>query len=402
MLSAYRHLFATPGAIGFSAAGFVARIPVSMTGIGIVTMIAVTRGSYALAGAAAAALALAGGVFGPVVARWIDRHGQRRVALPAAAAAILAMIAVIVCNRTNAPSWALLAAAAVCGVAPNVGAMVRTRWAAACRDQPGQLHIAYSLEAVLDELCFVVGPILSITLATVVFPEAGVLLSTLLLGAGVVALTAQRSTEPAISTGTPAGGGAVFLVTGLPVIIISMLATGVIFGSLEVVTLAFGEDRGNTVAASWALAAFAVGSAISGIVFGARRLTSALSTRFVLCLALLELTMLPLLLVGDMLTVTLALLLAGTAVAPTLATTSALIQSTVPEQRLNEGLTWMTTGLTAGVAAGSSVSGMVVDWHGPSTGYVVPLIAGAAGLLIAVLGLSQLRAKRPAMTVSTP
>ena len=39
LLSAYREIFAAPGSVAFSAAGFVARLPIAMIGIGIVTMI---------------------------------------------------------------------------------------------------------------------------------------------------------------------------------------------------------------------------------------------------------------------------------------------------------------------------------------------------------------------------
>ncbi len=57
LLSAYREIFAAPGSVAFSAAGFVARLPIAMIGIGIVTMISQLRGDYALAGALAAVFA---------------------------------------------------------------------------------------------------------------------------------------------------------------------------------------------------------------------------------------------------------------------------------------------------------------------------------------------------------
>ncbi|MHC5909196.1 hypothetical protein ACVNF4_35835, partial [Streptomyces sp. S6] len=46
MGSPYRALFAAPGTKGFAAAGFVGRMPLSMMGIGVVTMISQLTGRY--------------------------------------------------------------------------------------------------------------------------------------------------------------------------------------------------------------------------------------------------------------------------------------------------------------------------------------------------------------------
>ena len=59
MLSSYRRIFAAPGTLAFSSAGFVARLPISMAGIGIVTMLSQLTGSYGLAGAVSATMAVA-------------------------------------------------------------------------------------------------------------------------------------------------------------------------------------------------------------------------------------------------------------------------------------------------------------------------------------------------------
>lgn len=54
MASPYRALFAAPGTKGFSTAGFLGRMPLSMMGIGVVTMISQLTGRYGLAGALSA------------------------------------------------------------------------------------------------------------------------------------------------------------------------------------------------------------------------------------------------------------------------------------------------------------------------------------------------------------
>ena len=45
----YRQVLSDRGAVAFSLAGFVARLPLSMTGIGIVLLVSLTTGSFGLA-----------------------------------------------------------------------------------------------------------------------------------------------------------------------------------------------------------------------------------------------------------------------------------------------------------------------------------------------------------------
>ncbi|OOL27757.1 MFS transporter, partial [Rhodococcus rhodochrous] len=83
-MRSYRALFTAPGAAAFCLAGFVARLPIAMVGIGIVTMFSQLRGDYGLGGALAAVFALSYAALTPLVSRAADRHGQSRV-LPVAA-----------------------------------------------------------------------------------------------------------------------------------------------------------------------------------------------------------------------------------------------------------------------------------------------------------------------------
>ncbi|MFC9329356.1 MFS transporter [Kitasatospora sp. NPDC057015] len=403
MLSSYRRIFAAPGSLAFSSAGFVARLPISMTGIGIVTMLAQLRGSYGVAGAVAATLALAAAAAGPEVSRLVDRYGQRRVALPATALAVAATTGLLLCARFGAPDWTLFVCAAVMGTMPSTGAMVRARWAHLYREEAPRLHTAYSFEAVVDEVCFIVGPILSIGLATAVFPEAGVLLAGVFLSVGVVLFTAQRGTEPPVHPSAHGGRGSAIGTAGLQVLVLTFVATGAIFGSVEVVTVAFAQEQGHTAAASLVLAVYALGSCLAGVVFGTLKLAGSMARRFILGVAVMAVSMVPLVIVGQTVSGTAglvaiggALFLAGTAISPTLITAMALVERLVPAARLTEGMTWTTTGLALGVALGSSAAGWLVDAAGAPAGYWVPVGAGAFAALTALAGLGRLHAGLPA------
>ncbi|MFJ6216337.1 MFS transporter [Streptomyces sp. NPDC092296] len=391
MLSTYRQIFAAPGSLAFSATGLVSRLPISMTGIGIVTMLAQLRGAYGLAGAVTATLALAAAVLGPQVSRLVDRYGQRRVALPAVGLSVLFTAALLLCARLAAPDWTLFVCAAGMGAMPSMGSMVRARWAHLYRGEPSLLHTAYSFEAVMDEVCFIAGPIMSIGLATAVFPEAGVLLAAIFLTVGVALFTGQRRTEPPVHPPEQHVGGSAIRSKGLQVLVLTFVATGAIFGSVEVVSVAFAQEQGHTALSSVVLAVYALGSCLAGIVFGALRPSGPMSRRFLVGVSVMAVSMLPLLLVGNLVALAAALFVAGLSISPTMVTTMGMVERLIPAAKLNEGMTWTITGLAVGVAAGSSVGGWTVDRAGASAGYWVPVVSASLAMVTAFLGVRRLR-----------
>lgn len=389
MPSPYRALFAAPGSKGFSAAGFLGRMPLSMMGIGIVTMISQLTGRYGLAGGLSATMALAAAALGPHISRLVDRHGQRKVLRPATLVALAAAAGLLLTAHFGWPDWLLFLCAVGIGSVPSLGAMIRARWAELYRGTP-QLHTAYSFESVVDEVCFIFGPIISIGLSTVWFPEAGPLLAACFLAIGVFWLTAQRATEPAPHPREHHGGGTALRAKGLQVLVATFVATGTIFGAVDVVTVAFADEQGHKGAASIVLALYAAGSCVAGIVFGLLRFTGAPARRWLLGVCAMGVSMIPLLLVGNLPFLAAALFLAGLSIAPTMITTMALIEEHVPRAHLTEGMTWVSTGLAVGVALGSSVAGWVIDSAGARAGYGVPAVSGAVAVAVGFLGYRRL------------
>ncbi|MFI0537869.1 MFS family permease [Streptomyces canus] len=392
MPSPYRALFAAPGSKGFSAAGFVGRMPLSMMGIGVVTMISQLTGRYGLAGSLSATIALAAAAIGPQVSRLVDLHGQRRVLRPATLVALVASAGMLLAAHFGWPDWVLFVCAVGIGSVPSLGAMIRARWAALYRGTP-QLHTAYSFESVIDEVCFIFGPIISIGLSTAWFPEAGPLLAACFLAVGVFWLTAQRATEPAPHPRTQEGGRSALRAPGLQVLVATFVATGAIFGAVDVVTVAFADEQGHKGAASLVLALYAAGSCVAGLVFGLLHFGGRPEPRWLLGICAMAVSMIPLLLVGNLPFLAVALFVAGLSIAPTMITTMSLIEQHVPRAQLTEGMTWISTGLAVGVALGSSVAGWVIDAAGARAGYGVPAVAGAVAVAVGFLGYRRL--KRP-------
>jgi MFS family permease len=389
--SGYRAVFAPPGSLAFSMAGFIGRMPISMLSIGVVTMISQLTGRYRLAGALSATLALSAAVLGPQVSRLVDRHGQSRVLRPAATVTVAAVSGLLLCVRAGAPSWAYFPFAVAAGTTPSLGALVRARWAALHGDTPALLHTAYSLEAVLDEVCFILGPILSIGLSTVWFPEAGPLLAMCFLAAGTTLLTAQRATEPEPHPRTAQNSGSALRIPALRALVAVFAAVGAVFGSVDVTTVAFAKEHGHPAAASVVLATYAAGSCLAGAVFGMLRPRGSAANRFLVGILAFAVSMIPPLLAGNLVFLAVALFASGLTVAPTMVTTMALVERHVPRARLTEGMTWVTTGLAGGVALGASPAGWVIDASGAHAAFTVAISAAVLAAGAACWGHHRLR-----------
>ncbi|MFJ8468659.1 MFS transporter [Streptomyces swartbergensis] len=389
-LTPYRRLFRLPGAGAFTAGNLIARLPMGMFSVSAVVMIAGTRGSYALAGAVTATGLAATAVVAPWTARLVDRHGQARVALPATVIAVLGSLALLLCVRHDAPDWTLFASYAATATTPNTGGMSRARWAYLLAGDAKALHTANSFEQAADELCFMLGPVLAAFLCGAFFPEAGTLVGAVLLLAGMLLFTTRRATEPPVRAHIPAR--APLRAPGMPPLLAVCLAMGAVFGSTEVVTLAFADARGHRSAAGAVLALQAAGSCAAGLLYGAAKPAGPAASRLPWCVAamtaLLTLPLLAAVLTGSLALLAGALLIAGMATAPTMVTTMTLVQQRTPEGRLNEGMTLAVTGLLGGIACGSALGGWTVEHMSATAGYVIPVTAAAVALALSPYGTS--------------
>ncbi|MFD9356525.1 MFS transporter [Streptomyces sp. NPDC060031] len=388
----YRRLFALPGARAFTAGNLLARLPMGMFGISAVMMIAGQRGSYALAGAVTATGLGATALVAPWTARLIDRHGQARIAVPATLIAVLGSLALIVCVRLEAPAWTLFAAYAATATTPNIGGMSRARWTHLLRDSPAAHHTAMSFEQAADEFCYMCGPVLAALLCAAVFPEAGTLTGAALLLTGMLVFTSRRATEPPV-TAAPRRGSPL---RALGPLLVLFLALGLVFGSMEVSSIAYLDAHRLGAGTGLVLALQATGSCAAGLLYGTLR-PRGLGT----CLAVLAAAMaLPAAAAatGSVVLLAPALLLAGMATAPTMVTAMARVHAVTPEGRLNEGMTLAVTAILAGIAAGSATAGAAVDHLGPAAAYLLP---AAAALAVTVAGPFVRRAGDRARVVFT-
>ena len=385
MRNPYADILRAPGAKGFAAAAFIARLPIAMAPIGIVAMLSQTHGEYWLAGAVSATYALVNAFLSPQVSRLVDRRGQTAIAAPMTLISVLAFATLIVAANQHWPAWTLFGSALLAAAMPSIPALVRARWTEIFRDRP-ELNTAFAFESAADELVYVAGASLSVGLSAALFPEAGMVVSTLLLALGSAAFLLQRSSEPVIRPAEHRATGSAIRLRPVQVITFALIFVGATFATTEVATVAITKAFGQPQAASLVIGVYALGSFVLGIIVGALSLKAPLQRQLALAVAVIALTTLPLLFVDTVPTLAVAVFISGVAISPTFITAFGLIERHVPPAMLTEGVTWVTTGIGIGMALGSFAAGWMVDNFGPQNGCWVSVAAGAIALATVLAG----------------
>jgi len=393
VLASYRRVFAHPGALAFSVTGLVARLPISMMTLGIVLLVSSLSGSYGLAGQVSAAYIIGNAAFALPHGRLADRFGQGRVLYADSVVFALAggLMITSITDEWSLPWPHLLGALAGASI-PQIGTMVRSRWAHLLRVDR-ERHTAFAVESVADEVVFVSGPVLVIFLSTAWAPQAGLIVAVVVGTVGSLGLAAQRRTEPPAHPRDPAVARSPMPWGLLVPLTVGAVALGSLFGALEVASVAFADDAGHKAVSGLMLGAFSMGSLLAGVAAGALVWRRGPLPRARIGMGILAVGTLPLPFLPGLVIVTMALFLTGLALAPTLIALFSLIEASVPRERLNEAMGFVQTGVGAGIAPGAWLAGVVADEHGGSAAYwvctVSAVLAALAGIAMRDPGLAE-------------
>ena len=250
-----------------AAASIVARLPLGMGAVALVIFIHSRTGSYGIAGAGAGAFTLGFGLAGPFLGRIVDRRGTRPVLIPTAILSSASMIGMVVLGDNDVGAAALIGAACLTGMtAPPVSGILRRAWPALV--ETDEITSAYLLDAILVEVLFVVGPLLTGLLTAMLGPAAAVLVA----GGGGLVGTLWFQAIPAIEnlgrTSDRTGGRPGAL--GSPAIrLLSVggIAVGASFGAFDVALPAFGVAHGSAGLGGVLIAALAAGSVVGALLY---------------------------------------------------------------------------------------------------------------------------------------
>ncbi len=393
MLNRYRAAYAPSGALAFSLAGLVARFPIAIYPIGLVLIVSGRTHAYGYAGVVAGAYVLGGALGGPVAGLLVDRFGQRSMLLRFAFAHLLSTAGFAVLVGLRAPLWTLLPPAVLMGITLlNVGALIRARWSYVWVADEALRSTAYSIESTLDELVFVVGPLVATVLATHAPALVTLTLAVVLVLGGCSWLAVQRGTEPPVRV-RAAGERHDFALRyrGMQLITWVMVFMGAVFGGAEVVMVAFCGQHGQRSSSGWVVACFAGGSGVAGVIYGARHWKTPLRRRFVVCAVVFGFLPLLYLAVNTVPMLAVCAFGVGLSIAPTLIGGFGLVDAIVPTASLTEGLTWIGTGLSVGYGGGAALVGSIADRHGAHLAFAVPAGCALAAALFALLFALRLR-----------
>lgn len=362
----------------------LARLPVGMVPLALIFVVRGQGGSYGQAGLVVAAYSVPLAAVAPYAGRRVDRVGPRRVILLRGIAypGLLGGLAALA--LVGAPVLALApVAAAAGGLLPPVAATMRTLWS---RLVVAELRsTAYALDAALQEVFFVAGPLL-VALLAIAAPVLALLGAALAAAVGTLGFVRVPAVAAArvVERGHDRRLGALGF-EGMRTIVLLAAAWGVAFGIVEVATPAFAEHHGGRALAGVALAAFAGGSLAGGLVAGLRAASDERRRLFVAALGLAVALALPLL-AGSIGVYSALLFLAGVPVAPAVAAAYGLTDKVVLPGSHAEAFAWIGTAVVSGIALGSALGGWLVDLVGVREALAVAALAAAAGF-----GLSLLR-----------
>ena len=358
----------------------VGRLPNATAAIAIVLFIRAEGGTYSLAGALAAVYGVANAVGQPVLGRLVDVHGQPRVQLPAAILSALAMT-VFACRGTDPLPLAYVAVAAAGLFAPPLEGGLRALWPAVLRREE-QVHTAYAMDAVAQEVMFTVGPLLvTVFVSLWSAPVALVVLNVIgVLGAlSVVVSPPSRAWRSAPRAAHWLGA---LRSPGLLALLGAFLFVGMALGSITVASVPYADGHGGDVVYGWLMAAIGLGALLGGTVYGGRQWTGAPERRLRVLVGLLAVCYLPLMLMPGAVAMVLLTVLAGVFLAPALACAFIIVDRHAPEGTVTEAFSWLVTTFTVGASVGTGVAGPVVEAGGALWGFAVPGAAGAVSLLV--------------------
>ena len=372
-------------------ATFLARLPISMTLIGLLTLVTGVTGSVAAAGLVSGAFALGEAVGGPIIARFADRHGQR---VPVLVTALLdaALIALLVAAvAAEAPLAVLVALAAAGGSCmPQIGPMARTRWVILIREGPERglerersVSAAMSVEGVLDETSFVLGPALVGILTLTLSANASVIGAAVLIGVFGTVFALHPTAPPG---NTPvAGSDGRITHPALLILTVPMFCQGLFFGGMSTGVTAFADAAGHGDLSGLMYAVMGSSSAVAGLMMASLPVGFTLTARTRVAAGGLALLTLPLYLDHGPATLAVTIFVLGIAIGPHIVSLFGLIERAAPPSRLSQSMAIVLSSLILGQALGSMISGSLADAYGHHGAFALATTGGAISLAVTTL-----------------
>lgn len=353
-------MFRVPGVLAIYLTSIVGRLPQGAVSVLLLLRAREVTGSYAAGGLVAAANGLAVAFGSPLLGRAIDRRGQRAVLVPAAgvSAAALGAFAAL---PDGAPLAAAVALALAAGAAqPPLNSCLRALLANVIA--PEQRHRAFAIDSTTFELVYIAGPLLIVGGLAAWSLRAAIATCAVLVLAGTVAFAAARLSRAAVpAAADPHDLAGPLRRPGVRVLLAAVAVYGLSIGCLEVGLAAFAAGEGKRSAVGVLLAASGLGSMLGGLLAARAPAPAAPARRLVAMLALEAGLIAPAGLVHGLPAMAAVIVVGSLPISPAFALMFQLTADVAPAGTVTEAMTWLSSLLNGGVAAGAAVAGVLAE-----------------------------------------
>ncbi|MFE2963384.1 MFS transporter [Streptomyces sp. NPDC059340] len=380
MAAGYLEILRARHAARLLAGTLTGRLPNATAAIAVVLFVRAEGGTYSLAGALAAVYGVGNAVGQPLLGRLVDLYGQPRVQLPASLVSALGM-GVFAFSGTDPLPVAYLSMVVAGLFTPPLEGGLRALWPSVLRREE-QVHTAYAMDAVAQEVMFTVGPLLLTLCASLWSARAALLILNVVGVLGALSVVLSPPSRAWRSAPREAHWLGALRSPGLLALLGAFLFVGIALGSITVAAVSYADDHGGDAVYGWLMAAVGLGALVGGTAYGARRWSGAPERRLRVLVALLAVCYLPLVLMPGAVAMTALAALAGVFLAPCIACAFIIVDRHAPRGTVTEAFSWLVTTFTVGASVGTGLAGPVVEWGGAVWGFALPGAAGAAALVV--------------------
>ena len=360
----YRLVLSLPGARYAFGLAIIGRLSYGIVTLALLFTVQNATQSFAVTGTVLGAFGIAT-LTAPLKSRLMDRFGQPVVLMTLGLTFPLAVLALAMFAGllTSYPTI-LVALGALAGLAtPPLGPAMRFLWAQMAQPQDLKQR-AYSMDSVVEESLYVMGPAIAGGLIAVSSPEVALILTAALALVGTVGL----ATSPAARTHAGRGvrertlvGVGPLKVRAFLSLLVAVAGAGLALGVIEITVAARAELEGNPASAGYVLAALAAGSVLGGLVWGKNSHHRRPSTQLIGLMAVFGTGIAVAAWMPSLLALGVALFLAGFGLAPIFIVSYIASDALVPHTQRTEATTWVNTVNNFGWSGGAAIAGWLIS-----------------------------------------
>lgn len=374
-MPSYSSVLSRPGVTRVMGSQLLARFAFGMMSLAIILHIQQIYHNYTIAGVALGAETVGAAISGPLMARRLASIGPKRLItwLASISSASLVFIAFF-----RGPEVFIVLACLVVGLtSPPIQQVARAVYPTLIRKN--ETKYLFSLDATLQELLWVFGPVLATMISATYNTTASV---TFMACVQIVGTVLFARNQEIAGMRIPASERKLGGVLKKPMTIAAVLINFTLvasFGGADVGTVAvLGMQASGVV-----IGTLSLGSIIGGFAFGHRAKSKWALLKFV------SISLFGFLLVfvnpTDLVWITFSWFVVGLGVAPSFATMASMVAVSFGQADSAEAYGWINTAQLLGYSAGAAIAGVVIDNISRTSAWYVTASMALAGVIAALL-----------------